>query len=53
MSAPISWAELDDADHSGLRSDHFTIRTILDRIEERGDLFRGVLAQDQPLPVLR
>ncbi|HEU5144093.1 MAG TPA: ATP-dependent DNA ligase, partial [Dermatophilaceae bacterium] len=50
VSAPIEWDELDDPD---LRPDGFTIRTILDRLEHRGDLFRGVLAQDQPLPVLR
>jgi bifunctional non-homologous end joining protein LigD len=50
VSAPITWDELDDPD---LRSDRFTIRTILDRLERSGDLFRGVLAQDQSLPVLR
>ena len=50
VSAPITWDELDDPD---LRPDRFTIRTILDRLEQSGDLFRGVLAQDQPLPVLR
>jgi bifunctional non-homologous end joining protein LigD len=50
VSAPIEWDELDDPD---LRPDGFTVRTILDRLERRGDLFRGVLAQDQPLPVLR
>jgi bifunctional non-homologous end joining protein LigD len=50
VSAPITWDELDDPD---LRSDRFTIRTILDRLERSGDLFRGVLALDQSLPVLR
>lgn len=50
VSAPIEWDELDDPD---LRPDGFTIRTILDRLERTGDLFRGVLAQDQTLPVLR
>ena len=50
VSAPITWEELDDRD---LRPDRFTIRSILDRLDERGDLFRGALAQDQPLPVLR
>ena len=50
VSAPITWDELDDPE---LRPDRFTIRTILDRLEQSGDLFRGVLAQDQPLPVLR
>jgi bifunctional non-homologous end joining protein LigD len=50
VSAPITWDELDDPD---LRPDRFTIRSILDRLETRGDLFRGALAQDQPLPILR
>ena len=50
VSAPITWDELDDPD---LRSDRFTIRTILDRLERSGDLFRGVLTHDQSLPVLR
>lgn len=50
VSAPIEWGELDDAD---LRPDGFTIRMILDRLERKGDLFRGALAQDQALPVLR
>lgn len=50
VSAPITWDELDDP---ALRPDRFTIRTVLDRLEQRGDLFRGVLAQDQALPVLR
>lgn len=49
VSAPISWDELDDAD---LRPDHFTIRTIGDRLAERGDLFRGVLYGEQRLPRL-
>jgi bifunctional non-homologous end joining protein LigD len=47
VSAPIDWDELDDP---GLRSDGFTIRTIGDRIAERGDVFRTVLAADQVLP---
>lgn len=50
VSAPITWDELDDPD---LRPDRFTIRSILDRVDERGDLFRGALAQDQQLPILR
>jgi bifunctional non-homologous end joining protein LigD len=49
VSAPITWEELDDP---GLRPDRWTIRTVLDRLEERGDLFRGVLDQDQALPRL-
>jgi bifunctional non-homologous end joining protein LigD len=49
VSAPIDWAELDDP---ALRPDGFTIRTVLDRIAERGDLFHGVLDQTQHLPRL-
>jgi bifunctional non-homologous end joining protein LigD len=47
VSAPIDWDELDDA---ALRPDAFTIRTVLDRLAERGDVFRTVLAADQALP---
>ena len=50
VSAPISWDELDDP---SLRPDVFTIRTILDRVRERGDLFRPVLIGEQRLPRLR
>ena len=49
VSAPIEWAELDDP---ALRPDRFTIRTVLDRLAERGDPFRTVLAADQVLPPL-
>jgi bifunctional non-homologous end joining protein LigD len=47
VSAPITWDELDDP---ALRPDGFTIRTMLDRVAERGDLFRPVLGQGQRLP---
>ena len=47
VSAPIEWDELDDP---GLRPDGFTVRTVLTRLAERGDLFRQVLATDQVLP---
>jgi bifunctional non-homologous end joining protein LigD len=47
VSAPIDWDELDDR---SLRPDRFTIRTILRRIDERGDLFRPVLDDTQVLP---
>ncbi len=50
VSAPIDWDELDDPD---LRPDGFTIRSIIPRIAERGDLFRAVLNSDQVLPRLR
>ena len=49
VSAPISWDELDDP---GLRPDGFTIRNVLDRVAERGDLFRGALFVRQTLPPL-
>lgn len=50
VSAPIDWDELDDPK---LRPDRFTIRTIFDRLDDRGDLFRDVLDQGQRLPELR
>ncbi len=49
VSAPITWDELDE---SWLRPDAFTVRTVLDRVAERGDPFRTVLAADQVLPRL-
>jgi bifunctional non-homologous end joining protein LigD len=49
VSAPIAWDELDDP---GLRPDRWTIRTILRRIEERGDLFAPALGPGQELPKL-
>ena len=49
VSAPIEWDELDDPK---LRPDRFTMRTILDRVRERGDLFRDVLDHRQRLPEL-
>ena len=50
VSAPIAWDELEDPE---LRPDRWTVRTILDRLAERGDLFRGVLQADQRLPRVR
>ena len=49
VSAPIAWDELDDPE---LRSDRWTIRSILPRIAERGDLFAGALTSAQELPSL-
>jgi len=49
VSAPIDWDDLDDPD---LSPDGFTIRDVLPRIEERGDLFADVLNQTQALPTL-
>ncbi|HXA29729.1 MAG TPA: DNA ligase D [Candidatus Angelobacter sp.] len=48
VSMPIAWEELDDPT---LRPDGWTIRTAEQRVREVGDLFRGVLRQDQDLPV--
>jgi len=47
VSTPIEWEELDDPD---LRPDGWDIRTLLDRVRERGDLFRPVLEEQQELP---
>ncbi len=47
VSAPITWDELDDP---SLRPDAFTIRTVLDRVARRGDLFRPALGEGQHLP---
>ncbi|HEY5495319.1 MAG TPA: hypothetical protein VIK16_01550, partial [Candidatus Limnocylindrales bacterium] len=49
VSAPITWDELDDP---ALRSDRWTVRTILPRLAERGDLFAGALGPGQDLPKL-
>jgi bifunctional non-homologous end joining protein LigD len=50
VSAPIDWSELDDP---ALTPDRYTIRTIVDRVAERGDLFAPVRDHRQHLPVLR
>jgi bifunctional non-homologous end joining protein LigD len=50
VSAPIDWDELDDPT---LRPDAYTIRTIGNRIAERGDPFADLLHNAQPLPPLR
>jgi bifunctional non-homologous end joining protein LigD len=49
VSAPIEWDELDDP---SLAPDRFTIRSVLPRLAEKGDLFRAVLGGGQQLPVL-
>ncbi|MBJ7593340.1 MAG: DNA ligase D [Candidatus Dormibacteraeota bacterium] len=49
VSAPITWAELDDP---ALRPDRWTVRTIGERLAQTGDLFAGALAGDQVLPPL-
>jgi bifunctional non-homologous end joining protein LigD len=50
VSAPIDWEELDDP---SLSPDGFTLRTIGDRIADKGDLFADVLNHPQRLPVLK
>ncbi|PVG83943.1 ATP-dependent DNA ligase [Nocardioides gansuensis] len=47
VSVPIAWHELDDPE---LRPDRWTIRTVLDRLEQRGDPFRSLLGVEQDLP---
>jgi bifunctional non-homologous end joining protein LigD len=47
VSVPIEWDELEDP---ALRPDGFTVRTVLDRLAERGDPFRPLLATEQRLP---
>jgi bifunctional non-homologous end joining protein LigD len=49
VSAPIDWEELEDP---GLRPDRFTIRSLIPRLAERGDLFAAVLDHGQELPIL-
>ena len=49
VSVPIEWDELDEPE---LCSDTFTIRTVLDRLAERGDPFRALLGVAQQLPKL-
>jgi bifunctional non-homologous end joining protein LigD len=49
VSAPITWDELDDPE---LRPDRWTIRTIVERVEEVGDLFALAQTDLQELPAL-
>jgi bifunctional non-homologous end joining protein LigD len=49
VSAPIAWDELDD---STLRPDRWTIRTIVERVAERGDLFAAAQTDAQELPAV-
>jgi bifunctional non-homologous end joining protein LigD len=50
VSAPIEWDELE---YPRLRPDAFTVRSMISRLAECGDLFAGVLDHDQVLPILR
>ncbi|HEY3164466.1 MAG TPA: DNA ligase D [Candidatus Limnocylindrales bacterium] len=49
VSAPISWDELDDPE---LRPDRWTIRTIVERVAEVGDLFAAAQTDAQVLPAV-
>ncbi|HEX9044905.1 MAG TPA: DNA ligase D, partial [Candidatus Limnocylindrales bacterium] len=49
VSAPIAWDELDDG---SLRPDRWTVRSMPDRVGERGDLFAGLITGAQALPPL-
>jgi bifunctional non-homologous end joining protein LigD len=49
VSVPISWDELDDP---ALLPDRWTIRTVLERLAQRGDPFRALLGSAQELPGL-
>jgi bifunctional non-homologous end joining protein LigD len=46
VSTPLTWDEVTD----DLDPTRFTVRTVLERVKERGDLFAGVLAGKQRLP---
>jgi len=47
VSVPITWDELDDPD---LRSDRWTVHTVLDRLESLGDPLAGLVGLQQDLP---
>jgi bifunctional non-homologous end joining protein LigD len=49
VSAPIDWDELEDP---RLGPDRYTVRSLMTRLAEKGDLFAGVLDHDQVLPSL-
>jgi bifunctional non-homologous end joining protein LigD len=49
VSAPIRWSELDEPD---LAPDRWTVRSVIDRVAEQGDLWAGLPADAQALPPL-
>jgi len=49
VSTPIRWEELDQPD---LRADSWTIKTILERLADIGDLFQPAIGLEQELPAL-
>ena len=46
VSTPLRWDELEDADLSPSR---FTVRTVPERVQQHGDLFRAALTDQQDL----
>ncbi|HEY5146192.1 MAG TPA: DNA ligase D [Polyangiaceae bacterium] len=46
VSTPIEWDELDE----GLDPRRFTIKSVLERVKKKGDLYAGVLQGSQKLP---
>jgi bifunctional non-homologous end joining protein LigD len=49
VSVPLTWDELDDPD---LRPGRWTIRTVMDRLDSKGDPFRALIGAAQELPEL-
>jgi bifunctional non-homologous end joining protein LigD len=49
VSTPIAWEELDDPQ---VRSDRWTVRTVVDRVDRLGDLFAAAQTDLQVLPSL-
>jgi len=49
VSAPIGWDELEDPE---LAAGRWDMRTIIERVARKGDLFAGVLSEPQELPPL-
>jgi len=47
VSAPITWDELEDPQ---LAPGRWDMRTLIERVAEKGDLFAGVLGEPQELP---
>jgi bifunctional non-homologous end joining protein LigD len=46
---PITWDELDDPE---LRSDRWTVRDAVERVDKTGDLFAAAQTDHQELPPL-
>jgi bifunctional non-homologous end joining protein LigD len=49
VSVPVDW---DDFDDETLRADRWTLRTVFDRLAERGDPLRDLIGHPQALPAL-